>query len=78
MTSVTGERKKDAEASRSSIPFVWRSGWDSNPREIAPKLISSQPRYDHFDTAACIVECIMPQVRGGGKLFAGIYLQGAA
>ena len=30
----------------------WRSGWDSNPRGIAPKLISSQPRYDHFDTAA--------------------------
>ena len=32
-------------------PF-WRSGWDSNPRAIARKLISSQPRYDHFDTAA--------------------------
>ena len=32
-------------------PF-WRSGRDSNPRAIARKLISSQPRYDHFDTAA--------------------------
>ena len=31
---------------------TWRSGWDSNPRGIAPKLISSQPRYDLFDTAA--------------------------
>ena len=31
----------------------WRSGWDSNPRGIAPKLISSQPRYDHFDTTPC-------------------------
>ena len=30
----------------------WRSGWDSNPRVIAHKLISSQPRYDLFDTAA--------------------------
>ena len=30
----------------------WRSGWDSNPRAVARKLISSQPRYDHFDTAA--------------------------
>jgi hypothetical protein len=29
----------------------WRRGWDSNPRGIAPKLISSQPRYDHFDTS---------------------------
>ena len=25
---------------------------DSNPRAVARKLISSQPRYDHFDTAA--------------------------
>ena len=32
--------------------LAWRSGRDSNPRGIAPKLISSQPRYDHFDTAA--------------------------
>ncbi len=31
--------------------FSWRRGWDSNPRGIAPKLISSQPRYDHFDTS---------------------------
>jgi hypothetical protein len=32
--------------------LFWRSGRDSNPRAIARKLISSQPRYDHFDTAA--------------------------
>ena len=31
--------------------FLWRSGWDSNPRRVAPQLISSQSRYDHFDTA---------------------------
>lgn len=30
---------------------TWRSGWDSNPRDVSVKLISSQPRYDHFDTA---------------------------
>ena len=30
---------------------LWRSGWDSNPRAgVTDKLISSQPRYDHFDT----------------------------
>ncbi len=29
----------------------WRSGWDSNPRALAGYLISSQARYDHFDTA---------------------------
>ena len=32
----------------------WRRGRDSNPREIALKLISSQPRYDHFDTSPCM------------------------
>ena len=30
---------------------IWRRGWDSNPRALARKLISSQPRYDHFDTS---------------------------
>ena len=28
----------------------WRSGWDSNPRAREDYLISSQARYDHFDT----------------------------
>ena len=44
----------------------WRSGWDSNPRGIAPKLISSQPRYDHFDTAANmdLYWAIMPHFQG--------------
>ncbi len=32
----------------------WRSGWDSNPRYREVQLISSQPRYDHFDTTPCI------------------------
>ena len=30
---------------------MWRRRWDSNPRAVAGKLISSQPRYDHFDTS---------------------------
>ena len=31
---------------------LWRRRWDSNPRAgIAGKLISSQPRYDRFDTS---------------------------
>ena len=38
---------------------TWRSGWDSNPRAIARKLISSQPRYDHFDTAAYIDSALL-------------------
>ncbi len=32
--------------------MMWRRGWDSNPRGLASKLISSQPRYDRFDTSA--------------------------
>ena len=35
-------------------PFVswafWRKRWDSNPRAREDYLISSQARYDHFDT----------------------------
>ena len=29
--------------------LLWRRERDSNPRVLAHKLISSQPRYDHFD-----------------------------
>ena len=36
----------------------WRREWDSNPRALSRKLISSQPRYDHFD--------IPPYAIGGG------------
>ena len=35
----------------STTHFIWRRERDSNPRGIAPKLISSQPRYDHFDNS---------------------------
>ena len=31
--------------------FQLRRRWDSNPRVPKDKLISSQPRYDHFDTS---------------------------
>ena len=40
---------------------AWRSGRDSNPRAIARKLISSQPRYDHFDTAAYRYQSVINQ-----------------
>ena len=33
---------------------VWRKRWDSNPRTLADQLISSQSRYDHFDTLPCL------------------------
>ena len=46
-------------------PHFWRSGRDSNPREISLKLISSQPRYDHFDTAAYSLD-FFPSETGKG------------
>ena len=46
---ATGIKRRRSKA---DFAPTWRSGRDSNPRGIAPKLISSQPRYDHFDTAA--------------------------
>ena len=33
------------------VPLHWRRGRDSNPRVVSHKLISSQPRYDRFDTS---------------------------
>ena len=44
-------------------PFIWRRRWDSNPRGLAPYLISSQGRYDHFDTPPR-PRCIIPQAGG--------------
>ena len=46
-------KKKSPQAVKIRLQTdLWRGGWDSNPRVVAYKLISNQPRYDHFDTAA--------------------------
>ncbi len=51
--------KKRTFVGRQKCVFCWRRERDSNPRGIAPKLISSQPRYDHFDISAyLIVACL--------------------
>ena len=42
---------------------LWRRRWDSNPRGIAAKLISSQSRYDRFDTSAYLVFIAPPAQR---------------
>ncbi len=39
---------------------LWRKRWDSNPRAREDYLISSQARYDHFDT--------LPYIRRRGTL----------
>ena len=45
------EKEKPAAGTTDYWRGFWRSGWDSNPRNLAVQLISSQSRYDHFDTA---------------------------
>ena len=45
---------------RINASACWRRGRDSNPRAIARKLISSQPRYDHFDTSPCMSNTLRP------------------
>ena len=38
--------------------FRWRRRWDSNPRNLAVQLISSQSRYDHFDTSPYMLTAV--------------------
>lgn len=44
-----GETQK--KTGYAGLIFKWRRRWDSNPRALADYLISSQARYDHFDTS---------------------------
>ena len=48
---MSSQRKNEVLAlGKNSVK--WRRRWDSNPRAgVTDKLISSQPRYDHFDTS---------------------------
>ena len=54
-TKWSAKRASKMQKKEAKLPFYLlfqRSGRDSNPRAVARKLISSQPRYDLFDTAA--------------------------
>jgi hypothetical protein len=46
-----GFTKKEKAQKPAWLLDFWRRGWDSNPRVVSHKLISSQPRYDRFDTS---------------------------
>ena len=50
--AASGRRKKGRAQDANCVPGSawWRKRWDSNPRALADYLISSQARYDHFDT----------------------------
>ena len=54
LTTCFSKAKKESPANPLVYWTFWRRVRDSNPRGIAPKLISSQPRYDHFDNSPCI------------------------
>ena len=45
------KKEKPAAGKTSYWQGFWRRRWDSNPRTLADQLISSQSRYDHFDTS---------------------------
>ena len=45
------EKEKPAAGKNDYWHDFWRRRWDSNPRTLADQLISSQSRYDHFDTS---------------------------
>ncbi len=51
--------KKRKQPQSQDYGCPWRREWDSNPRVIAHKLISSQPRYDHFDISASMLNPIL-------------------
>ena len=51
LNELTDEEKEKSRNPHGYWIFRWRSGWDSNPRAREDYLISSQARYDHFDTA---------------------------
>ena len=44
------KKEKPAAGKTGYWRTFWRRRWDSNPRTLADQLISSQSRYDHFDT----------------------------
>ncbi len=70
------EQKVESARFRTLSTQVWRRGWDSNPCGIAPKLISSQPRYDHFDTSPCLSQHLTPEKHLGfwGELMGRTYM----
>ena len=49
-SSNNAEKQRKKPANTRFTGFRWRKRWDSNPRTLADQLISSQSRYDHFDT----------------------------
>ena len=50
LMSIDENEKVPRRAKMRVEALYWRKRWDSNPRYREVQLISSQSRYDHFDT----------------------------
>ena len=63
-SSKTGQPQKQKKSLENVVfsRLLWRRRWDSNPRALAGYLISSQGRYDHFDTPPCITIHFLTQI----------------
>ena len=59
------EKEKPAAGKTDYWRDFWRRRWDSNPRTLADQLISSQSRYDHFDTSPYLSQHQHLRKRGG-------------
>ena len=53
---IFSQKSKKAPSNEDAFLFFWRRERDSNPRVLAHKLISSQPRYDHFDISPYMIK----------------------
>jgi hypothetical protein len=51
MTSDARDRVDFESANLLNVSYLWRRGWDSNPRALSDKTLSRRPRYDHFGTS---------------------------
>ena len=64
-----GIKKKKSRNPHGYWIFRWRKRWDSNPRAREGYLISSQARYDHFDTLPYMSTRHFPDVFRKEKTF---------
>ena len=73
---VSVEQIQKAGQNQTVLPGFWRKRWDSNPRAREGYLISSQARYDHFDTLPyCGTLCIISQVWLKSKSFLIVFVR---
>ena len=73
------EKQRRWHVKKGGIAAFQRRRWDSNPRYVSVQLISSQSRYDHFDTSPYLsldmeVKCIKKENRDDWIRTSGPYV----